>query len=151
MKTRALLLLFILIFTGCGVYKTSYPNVVVPKSIEFKDKKTKLLIQRFQQYWFYRTHGDYNKSWLYELPHYRFKEFLENYKVMAGSYANTKIVLKKITYMHPNVAIIERDVVFEDNTTVSKKDKWIYIKDNWYHKFYQAIFPPQSNKEAIFQ
>jgi len=138
-----ILIVFIaIIMVGCSLHR--------PKPFTYQEKK-ELLSKRFVGYWEARTKGDYKKSWLYELPFQRYLKSYKWYKEMAPGYKGVQVKLNKILSMTQNEAIIERKILYSKKNWVLKKDKWFYIKDNWYHKFYQSVFPPETQDEAEFQ
>ncbi|SMC10169.1 hypothetical protein [Nitratiruptor tergarcus] len=150
---RIIFLTLLIFFSGCNL-KSPAPyvtikNVAVGKDINIT-KADRRLIRRFREYWQYRINGDYEHSYLYELPYQKYLIQLEKYKMEhGGKYKAKKIVLRNIRY-DGGCAIIDRIVVIDDKN-FTKKDKWCFIKDNWYHKFYQSIVPPKTIEEAQYQ
>jgi len=149
MKNFLIALLPLLLFTACTPKLPSYPEVSYNKEIQ-QDSKTKLLVKRFLEYWHYRTIGDMKKAWEYELPYQKYLSDFKRYKGMVGPSIGSKTELVKIEYPAADEAIITRKVHLGKDV-LTKKDKWYYVKDNWYHKFYQTIFPPENEEEAQFQ
>lgn len=138
---------FILFLQGCA-YKSQMGN-----TLEAKSQKHQKLIQRFTQYWNYRSSCNPQKSFSYELPYQQYLLGKEGYIArMDRRYCGAKIFLKKIEHnkMYPDIAIIVRKVELKNGLQYPAKDKWIYIDGQWYHKFYQTVFPPEE-KEADFQ
>ena len=144
-----------LIMDGCSLTAPQRPqvtikNVVIDSHIHIKSPKSRQLIQRFKEYWHYRMIGDYQKAFAYELPYQQYVITLKKYRLITGGqYMADKILLKDITYQN-NCAVVKRIVILNEYN-ISKKDKWCYVKDNWYHKFYQSILPPKTIEEAEFQ
>lgn len=128
---------------GCSSLQQPFPAT--------QQEKRQLLQKRFTEYWQARMQGDYRKSWQYELPSQRFLTSFERYKAMASGYKGMKVEFGKILYISPDEAIIERRIKTSQKSVVVKKDKWFFVKDNWYHKFYQSVFPPKTDEEAEFQ
>jgi len=149
----------IILFLGCSAknkhLKSKHlkiTDVYVKQYIFKNDNLQQKLIQRFKEYWHYRQKGDYNKSYMFELPYQRYLMPFPKYKALAaGSYVGKKTVLEKINLDKKNSqAILQRKVYF-NNLYRIKKDKWLYINGQWYHKFYQSILPPKTEEEAEFQ
>jgi hypothetical protein len=123
--------------------------VEVSKDINMT-KADKRLKQRFQEYWQYRINGDYKHSFAYELPYQQYITGLKQYKLISGGkYMADKIILYHIHH-GKECTIVDR-IVIMNHKKILKKDKWCFIKDNWYHRFYQSIFPPETAEEAKFQ
>lgn len=141
--------------SGCSLTTLHKPHldikdVLVDSNISFTSPKYRQLVQRFKEYWHYRMTGDYKKAFRYELPYQQYTISLQRYKLLSGGgYLADKIFLKEIINKD-GCARVSRIVVLNDHN-ISKKGKWCYIKDNWYHKFYQSILPPKSIEEAEFQ
>ncbi len=127
---------------GCSIHQ--------PQPLSLEEKK-ELLQKRFEEYWQARAEGNYQKSWLYELPSQQFLSSYARYKIMAPGYKGMKITLYKIILFTPTQAVLERKIEDKRGRTFIKKDKWFFVKDNWYHKFYQSILPPETEEEAQFQ
>jgi len=127
-------------------------NVYVEKHISQNEILHQKLIQRFKEYWHYRQNGDYKKSYEYELPYQRYLiPFIKYKSLAAGSYVGDKTILKGIQLdKKSGAAILQRRVYF-GNFYKDKKDKWIFVNGQWYHKFYQSILPPKTKEEAEFQ
>jgi len=151
MKKFLISLLPLLLLTACAPKLPSYPEVSYNNKEIQRDSKTKLLVKRFLEYWHYRTIGDMKKAWEYELPYQKYLNSFERYKGMVGPSIGSKTELVKIKYPNADEAIITRKVYLGKKDILIKKDKWYYVKDNWYHKFYQTIFPPENEEEAQFQ
>jgi hypothetical protein len=145
-----LLILQIFFLLGCSSKIPNYSDVILPKDLNISDAKEKLLVKRFSEYWHLRSNGALEDSYKYELPHQRYLNTLEEYKRMTRGYRGVKTKLVKIDYIDENQSIITRKVI-QSNKEMIRKDKWFYILDNWYHKFYQTIFPPSNQEEAQFQ
>ena len=132
----------LVVFVGCSFHQ--------PHPLTLQEKK-QLLQKRFLEYWQARTAGNYQKSWEYELPSQRFLSSFNRYKITAPGYKGTKVTLYKIVLFTPTQAVVERKIEDKKGHTFIKKDKWFFVKDNWYHKFYQSILPPKTKEEAEFQ
>lgn len=148
------LIVFILLVAFYGECSVQFPSskyALVENKKNFTTQKKVLLAKRFIEYWDARIKGDTARSWKYELPYMQYIFPYESYKSMARGYYGKKVVLMRIEPQNDNEAIVIRKVYIAPDHFLIKKDKWLYIKDNWYHKFYQAILPPQSAKEAEFQ
>ena len=152
MNKYTIVILFPIIFliNGCSLKIPHSPNVSYSKHVKIDSRKTKLLVKRFIEYWDSRIKGDAQKAWKYELPYQRYMMNFDLYKRLIGMYKNAKIELSAISFRDKNTAIIERKISVHKKIW-KKKDKWIYVQDNWYHKFYQSIFPPKTEEEAKFQ
>ena len=145
-------LVIIILIGGCDIRIPKFSDVTYnQKNITASTKKEQLLIKRFMEYWHYRQNGDFQKSWKYELPYQRYVTPYQKYKALISNIPGKRTVMEKVTYIEPNLAIIVRKVYKNKSSSFLKKDKWIYAKDNWYHKFYQTIFPPETTEEAEFQ
>jgi hypothetical protein len=146
-KLQAFVLTIALLFGGCSVKLPSYKEVKVRGDLSsIKEKK---LAKAFMEYWRARVRGDYKTSYRYELPYQRYILDYDSYRKKIGNiYPKAKVILVKIDYLSPNVAIISRDVKFKKKI-YHKKDKWIYVDGKWYHKFYQNILP--SLEDAQYQ
>jgi len=152
MNRLVLLILLVVLFVGCSVKLPSSQYASIEKNRNsLNDHKKLLLAKRFIEYWDARIKGDTAKSWQYELPYMRYISTYENYKPMARGYYGKKVVLMRVEPQNKDQAIVLRKVYITPDRYVVKKDQWFYVKDNWYHKFYQAILPPKSAKEAEFQ
>jgi len=147
MNKITLLFLSIFFLAGCS-HKVIFTDVHT--SLHPQSNKEKGLVQRFEEYWHARVNGQYNKSYIYELPYQQFIIDFDRYKKTLGLYKNSKVSLVKVQYPQKNVAIITRKMEGKNGSWI-KKDKWIYVDGNWYHKYYQTLFPPLDEKEAQFQ
>ena len=148
----AIIYIGILFLGGCASILPSFENVSYNKNLlDLRDERAFKLTKRFLEYWHARAQGDYEKSWQYELPYQRYFLSFEKYRSLASGYKGSVIELKKIDFIAPDEAIVERKVFFSDKKGVVKKDKWYEIDGKWYHKFYQSILPPESFEEAEFQ
>jgi len=142
----------LLLIEGCSIRIPTVSDVIYnKKNVIAKKRKERLLIKRFVEYWHYRQNGDFKNSWKYELPYQKYVISYKKYKALISNTPAKKTVLEKIIYLEPNLAIIIRKIYKNKNSSFMRKDKWIYVKDNWYHKFYQTIFPPETKEEAEFQ
>ena len=146
-------------FLGCSVKHEllqsthiQIKDVYVERHISQNEPLYRKLIQRFKEYWHYRQKGDYKKSYEYELPYQRYlMPFIKYKPLAAGSYVGNKTILKDMYLDKKNgIAILQRRVYF-DNSYKDKKDKWIFVNGQWYHKFYQSILPLKTEEEAEFQ
>ena len=149
------LIIILFILSGCDKKISSSKNseleyVTYNKTIKIKNEKESLLIKRFLEYWDARVKNNSELTWRYELPYQKYLIDFKDYKNLLSGYKNTKISLNKILKLTNQEAILERYTT-GNNKTITKKDKWIYIKNNWYHKFYQSILPPKDMEEAEFQ
>jgi len=142
--------LMILLIGGCGIKIPHSKNVAYDQNLS-SNKKAKLLVKRFVEYWDARVRGDAKKSWEYELPYQKYLTDFQTYRKLLTGYEKSQIVLKRIIFQNNNKALIEREVFIGHKEKVNKKDKWYYVKDNWYHKFYQSALPPKTVEEAKFQ
>jgi len=145
-----IIFLLILLSVSCSKKEREYNiyediNITVTPS----SKKERLLLREFSEYWHARINGDYNRSYLYELPSQTFIIPYEKYKDMLGIYRSNRVRLTEIYYPHEDIAIVTREMVGK-RKTLKRLDKWIYIDGKWYHKFYQTIFPP-IGEETKFQ
>lgn len=140
-----------LLLIGCSIKLPSSKYVLIKNKKILTNKKENLLAKRFIEYWDARIKGNTAKSWQYELPYMRYIMPYGTYKSMAKGYYGNKVILIQLEPKRNNEIIIIRKVFINPKHFVIKKDKWFYIKDNWYHKFYQAVLPPQSKEEAEFQ
>ena len=149
MRKNSAFLLVVLFFVGCETKIPTYEDVKVQISID-KEKDRKLA-KRFVEYWHARITGDMKKSFEYELPYQRYVDGYKGYTSKVSPLNNnTRMVLQKIDYEHPNVAVLERRVFLNDRNW-TKYDKWIFVEGKWYHKYYQNILPPMDDEEARFQ
>ncbi len=147
---KKIFIIIVLLFAGCGTAIHTFENAQVTKRyLNTKDKKEQLLVKRFLEYWHYRANGELEKSYSYELPYQRFLTPYKKYKGLIGGYKGSKTTLVGIKFKN-DTAIITRKVRF-GKKELTRYDKWIFVKDNWYHKFYQTIFPPKDIEEAKFQ
>jgi len=151
MNRLILFILLVTFFGECSVQLPSSKYAFIGDKKNLATHKRVLLAKRFIEYWDARIKGDTAKSWKYELPYMKYISPYESYKSMARGYYGKKVVLIRIEPQNENQVIVTRKVYITPDHFLIKKDKWLYIKDNWYHKFYQAILPPQSAKEAEFQ
>jgi len=138
----------LLFFLGCSSKLPVYKETSVERTA-ISSAKEKKLARAFLEYWRARIQRDYKTSYQYELPYqkyiFRYPDYL---KKIGNIYSRSKIKLSKITYIAPDIAIVDREVKM-GNKVFHKKDKWIYIDGAWYHKFYQTILP--SLEEAEYQ
>ena len=146
-----LVAVIMLFFVGCSNKIPSSPYAYIERKSILSNKKESLLAKRFIEYWDARIKGDIQKAWQYELPYMHYLDTYKHYKAVATGYYGKKVILVKIEPQSDKEVIITRKVFIEPKKYIIKKDKWFYVKDNWYHKFYQAILPPQSEEEAEFQ
>ena len=149
-STIAILFSIIFLISGCSLKIPNSPNVSYNNHVKLDKRKTKLLVKRFIEYWDSRIKGDAKRSWEYELPYQRYLTPFDDYRRLLSGYAHTKIELADIHFLDPDTAIITRKV-HTKRKTYQRKDRWIYVKDNWYHKFYQSVLPPETVEEADFQ
>ena len=142
-------ILFILFFFyGCTIQHSIHFEDVSIQATQVTKRK---LVDAFSKYWHYRINGQLKQSYRYELPYQRYTTDFKEYKALIVPYGkNTKIVLRKIETTTPNTAIITREVRTGKNVFYGK-DKWILVNGRWYHKFFQNVFPPQTEEEAKFQ
>lgn len=106
------------------------------------------LLKRCNEYWQARAKGDMRKAWEYELPYQKYLTSFEEYAAQVGP--SDKTICTKILEKDNKERIVQRKITI-GKRNILKKDKWIFVKDNWYHKFYQTIFPPETEEEADFQ
>ena len=141
--------LVVLFFQGCLEKQSSLAKTANSHDIG----KEKQLVQRFQNYWQHRSSCEIEKAFYYELPYQQYLLGLQEYlSQMDRRYCDAKVSLEKIEFNkeNPNIAIIVRKVKLKNGHQYLAKDKWIYVDNQWYHKFYQTIFPPEE-EEADFQ
>jgi len=138
----------LLAFFGCESKVEKYEYKDVNISLTPSSKKEALLVQRFAQYWHKRLNGDYNSSYDFELPSQRYLVSLKEYKNVLGLYKGSKADLVHISYPHPDIAIVTRKMRIK-NKAFTRLDKWLFIDDNWYHKFYQTALPPIGEEEKF--
>lgn len=156
MNNKILSFLILLLFIigcseiGCSEKTEKTEFLKIHSSFNEDRNKEKELVKRFQEYWYARVHGKYQQSYQYELPYQQYIVNFAKYRKTLGLYKNTKVSLIKIYYPQKDIAIITRKMGSKKNFWI-KKDKWIYLNGKWYHKYYQAIFPPLNEKEAEFQ
>ena len=146
MKKNIFSSLFIILFfsfTGCTPKIPQYSNVQTSLDIKKLSTKEKLLLKRFSEYWHYRLNRDFNKTFPYELPYQRYVTDFSWYKDnLVYSYGRGKVVLNKIEYQDVNHTIITKEYFGQKGTHTKDTEEWFYVIDNWYHKFYQHIMPP---------
>jgi len=141
---------FILRLKNENILKVHNSSNIKVEYVPLNNKEKKLL-RRFSLYWLYRIQGELDKSFEYELPYQKYIDGIKSYKSKIESLnSRTLTILKDIIYPYPNVAIIERELRL-GNRVFKKKDKWIYIDGEWYHKYYQNILPPMNKEEMLFQ
>ena len=139
----------VLFFSGCN-HQPSFSNIILPTYDNISNKERRLF-KRFSEYWHYRLIKDFDRTYSYELPYQRYLIDKSTYKGLLDGYGeDTKVQLLKITFLSPDVAIIQRKIITKANT-LTGKDKWIYVNGEWYHKFFQNILPPKNKEEAEFQ
>lgn len=142
------MLFLTIFFSACSVKLPTYKEVKV-ENVNFDSAKDKKLAKAFLEYWKARVRGEYTTSYKYELPYQRYIFDYKTYRKQIGSiYPGATVVLTKIEYKAPNVAVVSREVKL-GKKVYKKKDKWIYVDGEWYHKFYQNIMP--SLKDAEYQ
>lgn len=145
MKNTAFVILgiVVLMFSGCE-------NSHFHLSHQSNQEKQKLLEKRFQDYWNARA-TDLKEAYQYELPYQRYLNDFSSYKKLVVKIKKgTKAKILKVEYPHPNVAVIDRQMNF-GKKHVLRKDKWIYVDGQWYHRYYQSVLPPSNVEEAQFQ
>jgi hypothetical protein len=144
-------IIVIFFLSGCGVIsQKNLTGVSINQKVKVSNYKEKKLMKRFLQYWHARTKGDMKTAWKYEMPYQKFLDGFNKYKSEVSGYRGSTIELIKVEYPSKDVAIVVRRVRVGGKELL-RKDKWIYVKDNWYHKYYQSVFPPETEEEAEFQ
>jgi len=134
------LVIWTIIAAGCANLHTPITN----------QDKQKLLEKRFQGYWDARA-TNLKEAYQYELPYQRYiNDFSLYKKLVVKTKKGTKAQIVKIEYPHLNIAIIQRRMIFGKKQSL-RKDKWIYVDGQWYHRYYQSVLPPSNMEEAQFQ
>lgn len=131
-------------FIGCELEIPQYSSVDLSR-VQKKNlsKQEKLLLRRFAQYWNYRLKRDFAKTFSYELPYQKYITSFDYYKDnLIYSYGKGKIILDNIYFKDKNHAIITKEYINRKGEHFKDKEDWYYVIDNWYHKFYQYIMPP---------
>ena len=138
------------LFWGCETKIPHYEEVLV--EVKPHSEKERQLIKNFVEYWHIRIKGKPKEALQYELPYQKYIDGWKGYKAkVVPLNKDTKIVLKSIEYPHPDVAIVTRKIILNENRSWIKNDKWIYVEGKWYHKYYQNILPPLNEEDARFQ
>ena len=135
---KYILFVIIFFFYGCHTLSLQTPS---------KSSLQKV----FQEYWHARMKGEYKKSWHYELPSQRYIFTFDQYRRSLSDSGLVKVTMQKVKFIHPSIAIVDREVVYKDGLKTLKKDRWFYIDGRWFHKYYQNILPPSTPEEWIYQ
>lgn len=136
--------LSILVFLGgCSRDIPQYEDAHVDTNVTLKTDREIRLATRFVEYWHLRSQHEFEKSFEYELPSYRFLNKYKQYEMESRSMnRDFTSTLKSFTF-DPNeadVATIVRE--YQKNTFVSQKQEtWMYVNGEWFHKYYFSVFP----------
>jgi hypothetical protein len=133
------ILFFAILFLGCA---KQYQESSIDDNLSLLNEKEELLAERFLEYWHYYNTRDFNTSYTYELPSYRFHTSLKEYKRHIGTSSSfLHVSLKKIAYQYDdnNIAITSQYLKIKKRPL--NKEKWIYVNGTWYHRYFKPDFP----------
>ena len=132
MKKLYILSILLIFFVGCA-HKIDL--VKVSPNLKIKSKKLHALVKRYEEYWDYFSKKDFDRAYLYELPHQRFIYTLQWYKKF--NQPNNKgytTILRNIKLINDYTADILSTYVSSDKKIkFNFNDKWYFIHGKWYH------------------
>ena len=137
---------------GAMALAQGFEDVNLSQDLNLSTPKHRALANRFLHYWHARQHNEINTTYSFELPYQRYVTPYHIYRRrLGGLYSGARTQLHSISFPHEDVAIIVRRVYRPNGSFYDRKDKWIFTNGQWYHKYYQTVFPPKGKEEMEFQ
>jgi hypothetical protein len=149
MKKNNFLLLFIVLFSF-GIFYfikyqqyPQYKEASIGKELLENSNSLKDLHIRFLEYWHYRYSNNIKKSYLYELPSYRFIFTNNDYFVHTGLLREElHVILQDIANPYlddENIALVTSTL--KNHPNYIKKEIWVYVNNQWFHTLSAQNFP----------
>lgn len=140
MKGAALLLLALILFSGC---EKKYEYVSRDANVSLESKEARALVKRYEDYWEAKSKGEYDKSYRFELPYLNFLKHVRWYEQFHA--ADRKFYHVTLLYIewddkHPGKAKVRTKIDLKNNT-YSFFDVWYSVNNRWYHTYSQSILP----------
>lgn len=137
MRSLFALLIVSLFITGCNE-KPKYAKEDI--NLVLVDSDSKVLLKRALEYWNLHSQKKFEQSYQFEMPYQRYIYSLEQYQNFnAPNYKEYTIIIEKIS-IHGSEATLNLKYRL-DKRRFSFKDKWIKIKDKWYHQMKTKKLP----------
>lgn len=132
----------LVLFSGCSGIK-QYEDVNASKELLHATGEKRSLLERAMEYWHFRAHRAYEKSYQFELPSYRFlheyKQYLKESSIAPEGFHTTIVTIE----MFPdklNMAKLTRLYINGDRVH-RESDVWYLVNGTWYHRYYFSPFP----------
>lgn len=116
--------------------------LIASDDITVLDSEKKLL-ERFNQFWNYRSNRDFDNMYKMESPHQQFLYTLESYKnFFAAIPSGSKVKIKKLEKIENDIYNIHANLCLNgDSDCPYLVYKWIEIDGDWYDVFNENTFP----------
>lgn len=98
------------------------------------------LKNRFVNYWNYRAHKEFYKTYKFELPYLKYIHPKEEYEDFFNDAPRIKKVMVKHLECKDNICYVGM-VLKIGREYVYYKDKWIKVDNIWYHRFKDSALP----------
>lgn len=127
----------LILFLGCSQPSSQY--VSLDANLTLHSEKEEALAERFVTYWDARSTNNYKKSYALELPSYRFLASLEQHIVKLPIHKK----VPHVTLHSIELIDLKRNIAAVTSLHNQHKavEKWIYIDNKWYHRYYRPDFP----------
>jgi len=123
-------ILILSLFNGCSE-KHKYTKTDIELVLKTDDEKN--LANRVLKYWNYMSQHQFEKSYKMELPYQQYLYPLEKYKIInSGNNKHYYMTITNIKIKDNNATVSLKYKLH--NTKLHLTDKWIKIKEIWYHK-----------------
>ena len=144
MKLVTWIVLFLLLASGCSEKPLElYNDVNVSCKMEDMKKEERALLKRAVEYWHLRSEQQFEKSYLFETPLYRYNNDIKRYlsiSTLAPKHFKTEIISIDIDPNTPSVARVRRRFYKKDYIH-REEGVWYLVNGIWYHRFYVSPFP----------
>lgn len=98
------------------------------------------LKNRFVDYWNYRAHKEFDKTYNYEMPYLKYLHSKEEYEDYFEDAPRIKKIIVKNINCKNNICYISLLLKIYHNY-VFFKDKWVKVDNIWYHRYNDMLLP----------
>ena len=142
-------------FFGCAAWQTKETPLVKLTYHDSKKAENVLwpgngLKQEFERYWSSRFDGLWESTWLMEAPYFQEMTDQKKYKDFIKAHIDSHLLgieIWSIEHETDNLVVIRCEISYQKQGESKKffnKDKWVRVRDKWYHIIQDRILFPAS-------